>query len=35
MPCIAYVTKAFRPDSLLIIERANQIINDYLRQGSS
>ena len=33
MPCITYVTKAFRPDSLVIIERANQIINDYLRQG--
>jgi len=33
MPRIAYVTKAFRPDSLAIIQRANQIIADYLRQG--
>jgi len=33
MPCIAYVEKKFRPDSLTIINRANQIIRDYLRQG--
>jgi hypothetical protein len=33
MPCIAYVTKSFRPDSLTIINRANLIIRDYSRQG--
>jgi hypothetical protein len=33
MPCITYVHRSFRPDSLTIIERANQIIADYLRDG--
>ena len=35
MPCIAYVRKAFRQDSLLIIQRANKIIADYQPKGSS
>ncbi len=33
MPCITYIKKNFRSDSLVIIQRANQIIADYLRQG--
>ena len=33
MPCICYVTKAFRPDTLAIIQRANKVIVDYQRQG--
>ena len=33
MPCIAYVPKSFRSDSLAIITRANKIITDYLKQG--
>jgi len=33
MPCITYVKKRFRSDSLAIIKRANAIITDYLQQG--
>ena len=33
MVCIKYIAKAFRPDTLAIINRGNQIIRDYLRQG--
>ena len=33
MPCVAYVTKAFRPDTVAIIQKANTVIVDYQRQG--
>ena len=35
MPCITYVTKAFRPDSLVIIERPNQISTTTCGKDSS
>ena len=33
MPCICYVKKQFRPDTLAIIQKANQVIGEYQRQG--
>jgi hypothetical protein len=33
MPKIAYVTKAFREDTLAIIQKANRVIVEYQRQG--
>jgi hypothetical protein len=33
MPVIAYIDKTFAPKSLAIIDTANQICRDYLRQG--
>lgn len=33
MSCICYVPKAFRPDTLAMIQIANKIIVDYQRQG--
>ena len=33
MPCICYVPKAFRPDTLAIIQKANKVIVEYQRQG--
>lgn len=31
MPCIAYVTKNFRQDTLAIIAKANAVIAEYQR----
>jgi hypothetical protein len=33
MPCICYVKKSFRSDTVAIIEKANRVIADYQRQG--
>jgi hypothetical protein len=33
MPCVCYVKKQFRPDTLAIIQKANQVIGEYQRQG--
>jgi hypothetical protein len=33
MPCVCYVPKAFRPDTLSIIQKANKVIVEYQRQG--
>jgi hypothetical protein len=33
MPCICYVEKAFRPDTVAIIQKANKVIVEYQRQG--
>jgi len=33
MPKIAYIEKGFKPSSLLIIEQANEIIDDYMADG--
>jgi len=33
MPCIEYITKKFRPETLRIIEQANGIIAEYAAQG--
>jgi hypothetical protein len=35
MPCIAYENKAFRPESMALIEKVNTVINDYSEQGFS
>ena len=33
MPCICYVKKSFRSNTVAIIEKANRVIADYQRQG--
>lgn len=35
MPKIAYIQKRFTPDRLKVIQKANEIINEYSRQGFS